>query len=110
MTAQDRRYGSFVDFYEAQYGSVIQRVTPLSFATLMQMEQSAGDWSDLPTPDLVLGRIARGKRTFSADIGAGRFGGPLESNQTLVFAPYAHTSIQVAGHQRSSQRMLSELR
>ncbi len=97
MTAQHPQYGSYVDFYEAQYGSVIQRVTPLSFATLMQMEQSAGDWSDLPTPDLVIARIARGQRTFSADIGAGRFGGPLESNQTLLFAPHTHTSIQVAG-------------
>jgi AraC family transcriptional regulator len=105
MTAPERQYDSFLDFYEAQYRSVIQRVTPLPFATLMQTEQSAGDWSDLPTPDLVFGRIAKGQRTFSADIGAGRFGGPLESNQTLLFAPHTHTSIQCAG--RHSLQLLS---
>jgi AraC family transcriptional regulator len=97
MGIPDQRFDSYVDFYQSEYASAITRVTPLPFATLVGMQQTPGDWSDLPTPDLVFGRIAKGQRTFSADIGAGRFGGKLESNRTLIFAPQTHTSIQVAG-------------
>jgi AraC family transcriptional regulator len=98
MAREDRECDSYADFYESQYASVITRVTPLPFATLIGMEQTPGDWSDKPTPDLVICRIAKGQRTFSADLGAGRFGGKLESNRTLIFAPQTYTSIQVAGH------------
>lgn len=97
MTAPHRQYESHIDFYQSEYGSVIQRVTPLTFATLLQAEQSVGDWSDLPTPDLVLGRVAKGQTTYSAEFGAGRFGGAVERNHSFLVAPNTHTSIQVAG-------------
>lgn len=97
MGAPDKRFDSHVDFYQAEYASFITRLTPLSFATMLAADQTAGDWSDLPTPDLVIGRVAEGRRTYSADFGAGRFGGPLARDHTFVCAPNNATSIQCTG-------------
>lgn len=100
MSGESQQFDSFVDFYQAEYASVIRRIMPLSFATMIVADQTAGDWSDKPTPDLVLGRIADGHRTYSIDIGAGRFGGRIERNHTLLTAPNTYTSIQCAGRHR----------
>lgn len=61
MGAPDKRFDSHVDFYQPEYASFITRLTPLSFATMLVADQTAGDWSDLPTPDLVIGRVAEGR-------------------------------------------------
>jgi AraC family transcriptional regulator len=98
MTAPDQHYDSHVDFYRAEYGSFIRRITPLRIATLIEVDQTPGDWSDKPTPDLIIGRIATGRRTFSVDVGAGRFGGTTDVNKTILTAPNTATSIQMAGH------------
>jgi AraC family transcriptional regulator len=100
MTAPDQQFDSFVDFYQSEYASAIKRVTPLPFASLLELEQTAGDWSDLPTPDLVIGRIASGQRAFSVDFGAGRFVGRTEPNLALVVPPNTQTSIQMASQHR----------
>ena len=92
-----QRFDSYIDFYKAEYASVIRRVTPLPFATLFETDQSAGDWGDKPHPDLVIARLKQGRGTFSIDTGAGRFNGRLEPNQTGIVAPYTHTSVQCNG-------------
>jgi AraC family transcriptional regulator len=97
MTTPDRQYDSHADFLQVEYASVIRRITPLRLATLIEANQTPGDWSDKPTPDLVIGRIASGRRTFSVDIGAGRFGGSTAVNKTILTAPNTATSIQMAG-------------
>jgi AraC family transcriptional regulator len=98
MTSAEPQFDSYVDFYKAEYASVIRRVTPLPFATLLAVDQTSGDWSDAATPDLVFARISFGQKTFSADIGAGRFGGRVVANDTILIAPNTATSIQCAGH------------
>lgn len=97
MSTQHQEFDSYVDFYRAEYASVIRRVTPLPFATMLAADQTAGDWSNLPTPDLIIGRILEGRRSYSIDIGAGRFNGRMQTNLTLVIAPSTHSSIQCAG-------------
>lgn len=96
MTGEPQ-FDSYIDFYQAEYASAIKRVTPLPFATLLEVRQTAGDWSDQPTPDLVFTRVASGTRTFSVDFGAGRFNGRIERNLTFISAPNVPTSIQIAG-------------
>jgi AraC family transcriptional regulator len=100
MTAQHRHFDSYADFYQAEYASVIRRITPLSFATMIAADQTAGDWSDKPTPDFVVARIADGHSSYSVDVGAGRFNGRIRPNDTLVIAPDVYSSIQCAGRHR----------
>jgi AraC family transcriptional regulator len=100
MTAKISHFENLLDFYESTYGSFIKRATRLSCVSLIEADQTAGDWSDRPTPDLVLGRIAEGRRGFSCDIGAGRFGGNMARDQTILVSPFIYTSIQCAGPHR----------
>jgi AraC family transcriptional regulator len=66
-------FGSHAEFYKATYGSYIREIAPLgrSGAALIAVEQTAGDFSDLPSEDLV---IARPLTTCVGlvDCGAGR--------------------------------------
>jgi AraC family transcriptional regulator len=100
MERMDQHYGSHAEFYQAEYASVIRRITPLSFATMLMADQTAGDWSDKPTPDLLFARIVEGRRSFSVDVGAGRFNGGIRPNDTLLIGLNTSTSIQCAGRHR----------
>jgi AraC family transcriptional regulator len=97
MTGPNCLFDTFVDFYQSEYASAIRRVTPLPFATLLEVEQTAGDWSDAPTADLVFACIDQGSRSYSVDVGAGRFNGRIQPNLTLLTAPDTPTSIQCTG-------------
>lgn len=110
MDAQELRYECYADFYKSEYGSAIKRLTLLPFASLLELDQTAGDWSDLPTPDLVLTNVVGGQRNYSADLGAGRFGDSLLRAHCIVVAPEARTSIQCAGRHRLQTIALPYLR
>ncbi len=98
MGEMDRQFESYVDFYKAEYASTIKRVTTLPFATLLGVEQTAGDWSDVPVPELVVAFNPTGKGTYSADIGAGRYNDRLDRKVTVLVAPDTATSFQMTGH------------
>lgn len=87
-------FPSYRAFYEETYIRFARRIEALPAATLVASEQAAGDGSVGATPDLVLGRIAHGRGRYSADLGAGRFDGRLDANETLLLAPHTHSSIQ----------------
>jgi hypothetical protein len=40
---------------------------------MMSAEQDAGDWSDAPSPDLVISLLTKHRISAEIDVGAGRF-------------------------------------
>lgn len=86
-------------FYQAAYGQHL--TATYAFGSLggvmLEARQSAGDWSDAPTPDLTIGWMAAGNVGFSGDLGAGRFSGVQRPGDTILIAPDAGNSIQMEG-------------
>jgi AraC family transcriptional regulator len=68
-----KRYGSYAEFYQEVYGDVLREVRPAgrTGAVMMLSEQDSGDWSDAPSPDLVVSVIVRYSPKGRADFGAG---------------------------------------
>lgn len=71
----EQDYDSHAAFYESVYGDVVREVRPAgrTGATMLTVEQEAGDWSDAPTPDLVINFIVQHSPAATIDVGAGRF-------------------------------------
>ena len=91
-----RSYASHRDFYEAEYGQHITSVFAVEGGvTLIEADQSAGDWSDAPVPDLVFARLASEPVQSSIDLGAGRFGSLQQPGEPILVSPNAGTSIQM---------------
>lgn len=67
-------YASHLAFYEHAYGQHIaeSHVVGGLGTSIFVAEQSAGDWSDAPTPDLVITRLATAPIKVTCDIGSGR--------------------------------------
>jgi AraC family transcriptional regulator len=94
-------YASYAEFYATAYPDVIDGQREIvGFGSSMRVTQPAGDWSDAPVPDLVLAIVVSGRGRFRADIGAGRFDGPLTRHAGIVVAPRTATSIQCEGPHR----------
>ena len=88
-------FDSQVGFYEARYASaIIAKHALLEAAVTVQCEQTAGDWSDAPTPDLVISVIEGGCGDHNVDLGAGRFQGRFRRGQALLIAPGAGSSLR----------------
>lgn len=106
MTSQrkwgDRAYGSHKAFYEDCYGQhLVETHTVGRVATsLLVSEQSAGDWSDAPTPDLTITRLATAAVSITMDLGHGRVSGLMPSGSFVLTAPGCATSIEVGGAHR----------
>jgi AraC family transcriptional regulator len=97
--AWNRSYGSQAEFYEHAYGQHITTLRPAGSlgATLIEASQSAGDWSDAPTPDLSVGWLPSLPVSFSVDLGAGRFAGVQRTNDAILIAPGAGSRILMEG-------------
>jgi AraC family transcriptional regulator len=93
------QYDSFVTFYHQVYGDALHeaRLPGDVGATMMRLEQDAGDWSDAPTPDLVLNLVERGYPLAHLDLGAGRRQQRVRPGQVAITAPHVATSIFVDG-------------
>lgn len=65
-------YPSYADFYHAAYGSFITRTASLGPITLLDLNQTAGDFSDAATRDITIQRVLS-RASVHADFGAGRF-------------------------------------
>jgi AraC family transcriptional regulator len=90
----ERPFESHLAFYEHAYGQHIAESHTLGRrgATLMVSEQSAGDWSDAPTPDLVVTRLCTRPIKLTCDIGAGRQRMTMHAGSFVVVPPgYATT-------------------
>lgn len=97
MTAprSDQSFANFTEFYRTTYGGslVESREVAVSSAGILHCRQGAGDWSDAPTPDLVIS-MQRGRRsTGSADLGAGEFRLSAAPGRGIVVPAHSHTRI-----------------
>ena len=95
----DRAYDSHAAFYENAYGRQITSLKPAGSwgATLIEAAQSAGDWSDAPTPDLTMGWLASTPVELSCDLGAGRFTGLQQTGDAILVAPAGGAGIVLSG-------------
>lgn len=94
----EKKYGSYPSFYKEVYGQHISASYAFgSWATIFEVAQSAGDWSDAPTPDLVVAWLPSASVGFTYDLGSGRFQGDHRTGEVITIAPDAGTSIQVNG-------------
>jgi AraC family transcriptional regulator len=95
MTGQASQYVSFIDHYEATRSDAIVEIKrPRSFGAMLMARQTAGDWSDPPTPELGFSIVTGGLGTYSADLGAGRFRSRVRRGETIMVGPGAGASIQ----------------
>jgi AraC family transcriptional regulator len=60
---------------------------------MLQAAQGAGDWSDAPTPDLVIAVNAGRRARSTFDLGSRRFAGVMGSNEVIVIAPEVASTI-----------------
>lgn len=95
----DRGYNSQTAFYEHAYGQQITSLKPAGSwgAMLLEAAQSAGDWSDAPTPDLTIAWLASAPVESSCDLGAGRFTCIQQTSEAILVAPGGGSSIFVSG-------------
>jgi AraC family transcriptional regulator len=87
-------FGSHAEFYKATYGSYIREIAPLgrSGAALIAVEQTAGDFSDLPTEDLVIARALTNGHGL-IDCGSGRRRWINRSGHITVVPPRFATTV-----------------
>lgn len=101
MTTVDRdwqkTYASHEAFYEDVYGHLFQGSHALGDgrATFIETAQTSGDFSDAPTPDIVIAWLGTGAANSSQDLGAGRFSGHMVTSDVILIPPNAGSSIQV---------------
>lgn len=70
-----RTWDDYGQFYTDVYGQHVTEMHQVgSVGTqLLAADQGEGDWSDAPTPTLVVSRLASAPTAGSFDLGAGRF-------------------------------------
>jgi len=97
-----REYGSHAEFYEHVYGQHVASVHRIGSGSVAVIDavQSAGDWSDAPTPDLTIACLTSEPVGFAFDLGAGRFTGTQQKHDSIVIAPGAGGSILLHGAHR----------
>lgn len=94
-----REWNDFGRFYSDVYGQAIietHRIGRVG-ATLLRTDQSEGDWSDPPTPALVVTMMTSRKASASVDIGAGRINDTMRLGEFIVVAPDTATDVIVHG-------------
>ena len=87
----DKTFDSYAGFVQEVYGATVTDMRPAgrSGAAVIGAAQSAGDWSDAPTPDLTVIILTSASSPVTVDLGAGRFNKTMVRNQFVVTAPGA---------------------
>lgn len=91
-------YDSHPDFYADNYAEHIVEARPTGRcgAVMIAAFQHAGDWSDAPTPDLVVSKVTSARSApVSIDLGAGRFDALVRKDEIIVIPPRSATTILV---------------
>lgn len=93
----DRQWESHAAFYQDVYANSIDslRSAGTTGASLLRAEQAPGDWSDAPTPDLVVTVLTSAAIGLDADQGAGRFREAMSRGHFIVTPPGAGSTIMV---------------
>lgn len=102
MSTPDSRpaYGSFTASHRDVYQHAVRetRLAGRTGATMLLAEQDARDWSDAPTPDLVMAQAPRHSAASIFDPGAGRLRAPpLSHGRFICIAPDTATNIVIDG-------------
>lgn len=95
----NRSWTDYGQFYRDTYGSAIleQHKIGRVGASLIFADQSEGDWSEGPIPDLVLPMLVSQAVGASVDLGAGRIRDPLCRHKFALVAPGTPTDGVVHG-------------
>lgn len=103
-------FKSHSDFYKATYGSYIRDLAPLgrSGAALIAVEQTAGDFSDMPTEDLVILRpltsgpglidVGGGRRRWVSTPGLFTVAPPRFATTVVIDTPHAMDCVALPYH------------
>lgn len=114
---------SYADFYRTEYGQFIKLLKPIGRvkASLLEVEQPAGDWSDRATTDLILTQNVAGPAHIAMDVGAGHFSGvgkkhdftlapPGSATRVLIDAPHRIRILAIPWESMSAWAESDELR
>lgn len=95
----EKSYSSHAEFYQDVYSHAVKEVRPAGSRgiTMMFVEQEAGDWSDAPSPDLVVGEALHYPTSSSIDLGAGSFRTSPPEKGFICVPPETATKIVVDG-------------
>ncbi|MEM9103352.1 MAG: AraC family transcriptional regulator [Pseudomonadota bacterium] len=90
-------YGSYLDFYEDVYSHTLieKRSASRISVSMFKSFHEAGDCSDAPSSDLVLGTHLGTNFVARANLGAGFYEGPHYTNDIFLIPPYCSTDIEV---------------
>ncbi|QEE43478.1 helix-turn-helix transcriptional regulator (plasmid) [Rhizobium sp. WL3] len=72
MGTEIQHHDRYSEFYKSAYGSFITRTGTVGLISLLDVSQTAGDFSDAATKDITIVR-ALSRQHIHADFGAGRF-------------------------------------
>lgn len=94
--------GSYLDFYQTAYGQFITTMKPIGrcMATLLEVEQPAGDWSDYPSNDLVVAQNVSGPACLKFQSDVGSFSGVGRKFDFMVTPPATATRIEIDARHR----------
>lgn len=94
-----RNWTDYGQFYRDVYGQAIleQHKIGRVGASLVFADQSEGDWSEEPIPDLILCMLVSQTVGGSVDLGAGRMRDPMRRHNFALVAPGAPTDGVVHG-------------
>jgi AraC family transcriptional regulator len=96
VVRRPRDYATFSEFYAEAYGAhlTMRRSFGSLGTTLLEARQTRGDWSDAPTPELIIGYMSSPEpAAFALDLGAGRFTGRMRRGEAILVAPHAGSSV-----------------
>lgn len=95
----NRNWTNYGQFYSDVYGQAIleQHKIGRVGASLVFADQSEGDWSEGPNPELVFSTLVSQTVGASVDLGAGRMDDPLRRHNFAVVAPGAATDGVIHG-------------
>lgn len=95
-------YESFAAFYRDAYRHAVREARPVGRlgAVLLATEQAPGNWSDAPSPDLVLAQVVQGVYHSRMDVGAGELADTFRPGHFVVVPPNTGTRFESDGHRR----------
>ena len=95
----DQPYASHLDFYRDVYGhAIVDALRGFCRSDTLHDRAGGGDWSDAPTPDLVITVVNHHAGAAHIDLGHGSFSTPgTGSDYFVVVPPHASTNIVVDG-------------
>ncbi|WP_299771789.1 AraC family transcriptional regulator [uncultured Tateyamaria sp.] len=97
-----KKYADFASFYKDNYVSTLVGIYPTAIdgIDIVETDQSQGDWSAAPLPELNITRVVDGDTMATADLGAGRFRPNLVRRGGVIVPPNSATDIYVEGQHR----------